>query len=142
MPRSVVSPGTTALCRACDRVRFIRARGLCAVCWRKPDVRATVPRQTTGTQKVVFTTCLHCPTGKACRPRGLCTLCYDDLEIRRKYPTKGNKFGCRSEAASVTSVRPAESPTLARPKTADKIAVMAERVRLKQSLFHPDDAKA
>lgn len=86
--------------------------------------------------------CRHCPTGKACRPRGLCTPCYDTPDIRDQYPTKGNKFGRRSEAASVTSVRPAESPTRALPRTEGKIAVMAERVRLRQSLFHPDDAKA
>lgn len=146
------------VCANCGRERRMQARGLCVPCHKTPEVRVRFTCGKRGRPKLhkeprpraiyavphAGKVCRHCGAGTVCRPRGLCTPCYDDSDIREKYPTTGSKYGRRSDAAFVTTTAAASVPdrmTWAPPGTAHKIAVMAERVRLKKSPFHPDDAK-
>jgi hypothetical protein len=50
------------------------------------------------------------------------------------------KFGKRGEGNFYRDAPLPTFPTSALPGTPEKITVLAERVRLKQSLWHPDDA--
>lgn len=141
-------------CANCDRQPKRLRRGLCGRCYKRPEIRcrfACGPRgrrksQTPRKPRVYLPPpmngqlCRHCPTGRVCRPRGLCFTCYTDREIRCQYPTQNTPSARRSLAASVTRVDPPSRPAWdAPPGSAKKIEIMVERVRLKQSLFHPQD---
>ena len=83
--------------------------------------------------------CRHCQKAPASRPRRLCFACYYMPGVRELYPST-SKFARRGEG-NLTGNRPMPTcPTDALPGTPAKIAVLTERVRLKQSLWHPDDA--
>ena len=83
--------------------------------------------------------CRHCQAGSVSRPRGLCWSCYYAPGVRELYPTT-SKFGRRGEGNfNCTPPLPA-FPTHATPGSAEKIATLAERARLRQNLWHPDDA--
>lgn len=83
--------------------------------------------------------CVHCKQRRMNRPRGLCFSCSIRPEIRALYPStsKYAKRGCGlgNQAPLPTS------PTTALPGTARKVAVLEERARLGQSLWHPLDAR-
>ena len=79
--------------------------------------------------------CRHCSKCKVNRPRGLCWSCYYTPGILARYPsanTFGRGLGKGSDAPSL--------PTTAAPGTSDKVAVLEERAKLRQPLFHPADA--
>ena len=83
--------------------------------------------------------CRHCHRAPVSRPRGLCWSCYYTPGVRDLYPTT-SKFGRRG-LGNLNCCAPLQTfPTRARPGSAEKIAVLQERVTLKQSLWHPDDA--
>jgi len=83
--------------------------------------------------------CRHCGKSKVNRPRGLCWSCYYRPGVRETYPST-SKFARRGNGNfSGKGALPTHS-TSAAPGSAEKLAVLAERVRLKQSLWHPDDA--
>src|SRR5438309_767525 len=83
--------------------------------------------------------CRHCHSAIVCRPRGLCWKCYYTPGVRELYPST-SKFGRRG-VGNCNGTRPLPTfPTQASPGTSEKIAVLAERARLKQCLWHPDDA--
>ena len=83
--------------------------------------------------------CRHCQRVRSCRPRGLCWCCYYKPGVREQYPTH-LKFSKRGEGNFYRDAPLHEFPTSALPGSDEKIAVLAERVRLKQCLWHPDDA--
>ena len=83
--------------------------------------------------------CRHCHHAPVCRPRQLCWSCYYKPGVRDLYPST-SKFGRRG-LGNFNGVRPLPTfPTSAIPGTAAKIAILEERVRLRQNLWHPDDA--
>ena len=83
--------------------------------------------------------CRHCQQAPVSRPRGLCWVCYYTPGVRDLYPTT-SKYGRRG-VGNITGNAPLPAfPTSALPGTPEKIAVLEERARLKQCLWHPDDA--
>jgi hypothetical protein len=85
------------------------------------------------------TICRHCQKSKVNRPRGLCWSCYYQPGVRDLYPST-SKFARRG-VGNFTGNAPLPAPTNALPGTPEKLAVLEERARLKQALFHPDDAR-
>jgi len=84
-------------------------------------------------------TCRHCSHGKVNRPRGLCWHCYYTPGRKDLYPST-SKYARRG-VGSFTGTRPLPVPTTAVPGTPEKFAVLEERARLGESLFHPADAR-
>jgi len=83
--------------------------------------------------------CQHCQQAPISRPRKLCWVCYYTPGVRDLYPST-SKFGRRG-VANFNGRSPLPTfPTNARPGSPEKVAVLEERARLKQSLWHPDDA--
>ena len=82
--------------------------------------------------------CRHCHKAPITRPRRLCWVCYYEPRIRERYPST-SKFGRRGVGNFCGNAPLPAFPTEALPGTDEKIAVLAERARLKQSLWHPDD---
>lgn len=82
--------------------------------------------------------CRHCEKSKVSRPRGLCWTCYYRPGIKELYPSTskyarrgvGNFFGAAPLPTCATSAEPGSEA---------KIAILAERARLRQTLWHPDD---
>lgn len=85
--------------------------------------------------------CRHCQKSSVNRPRGLCWSCYYTPGVREKYPST-SKFARRGVANFCGQAAPAGEPTEARPGSEEKLAVLEERARLKQELWHPHDATA
>jgi len=83
--------------------------------------------------------CRHCGRAKVNRPRGLCWSCYYAPGVRDRYPST-SKFARRGEGNFNGNPDLPPTPTDARPGSPEKIAILAERARMKQSLWHPDDA--
>lgn len=83
--------------------------------------------------------CRHCRVAEATRPRGLCASCYYLPAVRVQYESL-SKYGRRGMGNFNGQASLPAFPTQAFPGTSEKIAVLAERVRLKQNLWHPDDA--
>lgn len=83
--------------------------------------------------------CRHCQHAVVSRPRGLCWSCYYAPGIREKYPST-SKFGRRGVANFYGRAARPSAPTDALPGSPEKIAVLMERARLKQELWHAEDA--
>lgn len=83
--------------------------------------------------------CRHCQQFSASRPRRLCWTCYYTPGVRDLYPST-SKHARRGEGNFYRNAPLPTFPTAALPGSPEKIAVLEERVRLKQSLWHPDDA--
>src|SRR5581483_5761260 len=83
--------------------------------------------------------CRHCNRVPSNRPRGLCWSCYYTPGVREQYPST-SKFARRGVSDFNGHVAPAAQPTTALPGTPEKVAILAERARLRQSLWHPQDA--
>ena len=84
--------------------------------------------------------CKHCRKTKVNRPRGLCWTCYYTPGIKDQYPST-SKYARRGEGNISGAGSPAPTPTMAAPGTPEKMAILEERVRLKQALWHPADAR-
>jgi hypothetical protein len=85
--------------------------------------------------------CRHCNRVPVNRPRGLCWSCYYTPGVRDLYPST-SKFARRGVANFCgQAAKPAE-PTEALPGTPEKVAVLEERARQGQALWHPADATA
>lgn len=83
--------------------------------------------------------CRHCHKGPVNRPRGLCWSCYYRPGVRDCYPST-SKYARRG-VGNFNGPTPLPSgPTSAAPGSEDKVAVLAERARMRQSLWHPLDA--
>ena len=83
--------------------------------------------------------CRHCQEAPVNRPRQLCWSCYYTPEIRCRYPST-SKFARRGVGNFAGAAAPAARPTAATPGSPEKVAVLEERARMKQSLWHPRDA--
>ncbi len=83
--------------------------------------------------------CQHCHVTPISRPRRLCWSCYYAPGVRDLYPAT-SKFGLRGPGAYQRDAAPPAFPTTAPPGSPEKIAVLTERVRRRQSLGHPEDA--
>lgn len=87
-----------------------------------------------------LTACRHCHTGRGNRAKGLCWRCSRSPDVRDRYPST-SKY-TRRGLGHFSGVAPLPTePTLHPPGSAGKLAVMSERARRKQCLFHPDDAR-
>jgi hypothetical protein len=79
--------------------------------------------------------CRHCATSRADRPRGLCRDCHATPGIKELYP-------CRRDCADRAGGAPLPAaPTAAAPGTPEKLAVLEQRAKMKQAMFHPADAR-
>lgn len=84
--------------------------------------------------------CRNCQKKKPNRPRGLCWTCYYTPGVREKFPST-SKFARRGVSDFNGKAKTPCEPTTALPGTPEKVAVLMERARLGQSLWHPDDAR-
>ncbi len=83
--------------------------------------------------------CRHCHRNRPNRPRGLCWTCYYTPGVRDLHPST-SKFARRGVGDFVgRGLRPL-LPTRALPGSPEKVAILEERARLKQDLWHPSDA--
>jgi hypothetical protein len=73
------------------------------------------------------------------RPRGLCWSCYYTPGVRDQYPST-SKYGRRGFGNFSGRGAMPTTPTDAPPGSEEKIQVLMERARLRQSLWHPQDA--
>lgn len=83
--------------------------------------------------------CRHCGRGRVNRPRGLCWSCYYTPGRRDLYPST-SKFARRGVGDRNGRVPLPSRPTGAPPGSAEKVAVLEQRARLHQALWHPHDA--
>jgi hypothetical protein len=81
--------------------------------------------------------CRHCGhRTQSGRPRGLCWSCYYTPEVRARYPAQVIR-GVGLFAGP--SPQPMKA-TRALPGSPEKVAVLEQRARLGQELWHPQDA--
>lgn len=88
---------------------------------------------------LAYKACRHCNHDKVNRPRGLCWTCYYTPGIKELYPSQ-SKYARRGEGNFAGEAGVPE-PTQALPGTVEKLLVLELRAKLKQCLFHPDDAR-
>jgi hypothetical protein len=84
--------------------------------------------------------CRHCNCVRANRPRGLCWSCYYRPGVRDLYPST-SKFARRGIDDFTGKAALPSGPTRALPGSPEKVAVLEQRARLRQSLWHPLDAR-
>ena len=84
--------------------------------------------------------CRHCGKGKVNRPRGLCWTCYYTDGVKDMYPST-SKYARRGVGNFNGNALAPPEPTTAPPGTPEKMAVLEQRAKLKQALWHPMDAK-
>lgn len=84
--------------------------------------------------------CRHCSKSKVNRPRGLCWGCYYTPGVKDLYPST-SKYARRGVGNFNGNAPLPPEPTTAPPGSPEKEAVLAERARLKQALWHPLDAQ-
>ncbi len=115
-------------------IRFLEAR----YGWLAEDLdaaRASTGRAT-GREDTV---CRHCQRVRANRPRGLCWACYYKSGVKDQYCST-SKFARRGVEDCYGAVLLPLEPTQAQPGSPEKVAVLEERARLRQALWHPGDA--
>jgi hypothetical protein len=83
--------------------------------------------------------CRHCQRGPVNRPRGLCWSCYYTPGVREQYPST-SKFARRGVGNFNGPAPLPLEPTHALPGSPEKVAILEQRARMKQSLWHPADA--
>jgi hypothetical protein len=83
--------------------------------------------------------CRHCHRVPVNRPRGLCWSCYYTPGLRELYPST-SKFARRGVTDFNGRAVLPPHPTGAMPGSPEKIAVLEQRARSRQSLWHPEDA--
>src|SRR5438309_545760 len=83
--------------------------------------------------------CKHCGACRANRPRGLCWTCYNVPEVRDSYGPL-SKFGRRNSEDFNGAAPLPEMPTKAPPGSPEKVAILEQRAKLRQELWHPLDA--
>jgi hypothetical protein len=83
--------------------------------------------------------CRHCGRALVNRPRGLCWSCYYTPGVRDLYPST-SKFARRGVRDFNGRVPLPTRPTSALPGSPEKVSILVERARKRQSLWHPQDA--
>lgn len=84
--------------------------------------------------------CKHCSKAKVNRPRGLCWSCYYTPGVKDQYPST-SKYARRGVGNFNGNAPIPCEPTIYPPGTPEKMAVLEERAKLKQALWHPLDAQ-
>lgn len=84
--------------------------------------------------------CKHCNKKHPCRPRGLCWRCYYTPGVRDMYPVNNSVYNRRG-VEDFNNQAPLPEPTDKLPITEDKVKEITRRAELRQSLWHPNDAK-
>ena len=84
--------------------------------------------------------CRNCTKCKVNRPRGLCWSCYYTPGVKELYPST-SKYARRGVGNFNGNAPLPAAATTAAPGTPEKLAVLELRAKLKQSLFHPEDAR-
>lgn len=84
--------------------------------------------------------CRHCQRRRAYKPRALCWACYYAPGVRELYPVVPCRGNRRARPDRYGRAPDPDEPTDALPGSADKIAILAHRASLGQSLFHRQDA--
>ena len=80
--------------------------------------------------------CKHCDHTPANAPRGLCWVCYRNKEVRRLHGVS-----TRSGVEDFNGKAREPESTMTLPGTQDKVAVLMERARRGESLWHRKDAE-
>lgn len=83
--------------------------------------------------------CRHCQQSTVSRPRRLCWKCFYTPGVRDLYPSD-SKFARHGHGDFNGKGSAPAFPTKAVPGSAEKVAILEERARLRQCLWHPDDA--
>ena len=83
--------------------------------------------------------CKHCQKSKVNRPRGLCWSCYYTPGVKDRYPST-SKYARRGVGNFNGHAPLPDAPTSAAPGSPEKLAILEQRAKLKQALFHPPDA--
>ncbi len=84
--------------------------------------------------------CKHCQKSKVNRPRGLCWSCYYTPGVKEQYPST-SKYARRGVGNFNGNAPLPPEPTTAPPGTAEKMAILEMRAKLKLALWHPLDAQ-
>jgi hypothetical protein len=100
----------------------------------------TQPNTTPNPTIAMNAICRHCSKSKVNRPRGLCWSCYYTPGVKEQYPST-SKYARRGVGNFSGSAPLPAAPTTAAPGTPEKLAVLEQRARLKQAIFHPADAR-
>ena len=87
--------------------------------------------------------CRHCGIHYANRPKGLCWRCWHKPDVNALYQRAHSGGWCnRNLNVNVDfygGYGLPDRPTIAAPKTAEKLAILAERCEAKRALWHPLD---
>jgi len=83
--------------------------------------------------------CRHCNHVNSNRPRGLCWSCYYTPGVRDMYPST-SKFARRGVSDFNGAGTVAGMATAALPGSPQKVAILEDRARQRQELWHPADA--
>ena len=83
--------------------------------------------------------CRHCQRVQSNRPRGLCWSCYYTPGVRELYPST-SKFARRGVGDFNGKAHRPHLPTCALPGSPEKVAILEQRARMRQDLWHPLDA--
>lgn len=83
--------------------------------------------------------CRKCGHDKVNRPRGLCWNCYYTPGVKDQLPST-SKYARRGLGNGRYAV-PLPTPTTAVPGTPEKLAVLEDRAKAGESIFHPADAR-
>lgn len=102
-----------------------------------PERRTQIPQTSDIAMNPI---CRHCTKSKVNRPRGLCWSCYYTPGVKEQYPST-SKYARRGVGNFTGSAPLPASPTTAAPGTPEKLAVLEQRAKLKQAIFHPADAR-
>ena len=83
--------------------------------------------------------CRNCHKSKPNRPRGLCWSCYYSPGVRDQYPST-SKFARRGvgDYNGKAPMPPFATPAL--PGSAEKVAILEQRAKMRLALWHPADA--
>lgn len=118
-----------------DKIRSGEISGWCLTCYQEQETAKRREKAASGRP-----ICVHCSKNVANRPRGLCWTCYYTPGVKELHPST-SKYARRGVGNFAGAAPLAASPTDALPGTPEKLAVMQQRARLKQQIFHPLDAK-
>lgn len=88
----------------------------------------------------MYLICRHCRKSSVNRPRGLCWSCYYHPGVKELYPST-SKYARRGVGNFAGAAPLPPNPTTAIPGTPAKVAVLEQRAKLGQALYHPADAR-
>lgn len=133
----------TVNCTNCSEPRGVTQRTLEAIHHGERSGLCRRCAQSAPGRKVEKAECIHCHQNRTIRARGLCCYCSSFKSIRKLYPVKDSPVNRRGVGGGMKTKAPLPKwPTMARPGSPEKVAVMMARAKAGAQLFHPHDAKA